>query len=340
MWQYLASVPYNTIKEDILWHAYALYHFSDEIQLLQMRKEKDFCLNIRNDLCHPDRRASFEDTLSGLPDTEVMFLLTTFANMAISREFSKSELFISSVITELVSVGFLNELTTEHSKGARDLLSNVSKEHPQVLSHLVQLFSSEPKLVENSQSALYISREMMFYKWIPNDDDFELLGTWLTNKKLDSNYSHLSRIIFSKMNWRALPWERSKNLAIHIVQTSVKYAPDSIAGNFLQDSVRQVSHLAGKLRKTPEQVFTAWAWEMCSRLRLHIHDRDDKNETFVDLDLDAVQLGEAVATKNPLACFVALQLSQTGHVVEDLLGMHINRLLQKFNHPISKVVLQ
>ena len=60
---------------------------------------------------------------------------------------------------------------------------------------------------------------------------------------------------------------------------------------------------------------------MCSRLRLHRFDRDDQKfdegnqddkVLFVDLDLDAVQLGEAVATKNPLACFVALQLSQTG----------------------------
>ena len=59
---------------------------------------------------------------------------------------------------------------------------------------------------------------------------------------------------------------------------------------------------------------------MCSRLRLHRFDRDDKkfdqedhdHVLYVDLDLDAVQLGEAVATKNPLACFVALQLSQTG----------------------------
>ena len=94
---------------------------------------------------------------------------------------------------------------------------------------------------------------MMFFDWNPTDEDFQILGSWLKNRKLDSNYSHLSRIIFSKMNWRALPWDSSKYLAILIVETSVKFAPDSIAGNFLQDSVRQVSHLAHKLRKTPEQ---------------------------------------------------------------------------------------
>lgn len=78
MWQYLASVPYDTIKEDIIWHAYALYHFSDEVHLIQLRAERDFCVKVRNELLQS--ATSFEDTLSGLPDTEVMFLLTTFAS--------------------------------------------------------------------------------------------------------------------------------------------------------------------------------------------------------------------------------------------------------------------
>ena len=69
------------------------------------------------------------------------------------------------------------------------------------------------------------------------------------------------------VNPELLPWKRHSDLAILIVQTSAKYAPDTIAGNFLQDSVRHVSNLAGKLRRTPEQVFISWAWEMCSRLR-------------------------------------------------------------------------
>ena len=38
-------------------------------------------------------------------------------------------------------------------------------------------------------------------------------------------------------------------------------------------------------------------------------------------------MGEAVATKNPLACFVALQLSQTGHVVDDLLERGLPQLM-------------
>ena len=137
--------------------------------------------------------------------------------------------------------------------------------------------------------------------------------------------------MFSKMQWvnpELLPWKRHSNLAILIVQTSAKYAPDTIAGNFLQDSVRHVSNLAGKLRKTPEQVFISWAWEMCSRLRLHRYDRaaNDCIADIIDLDLDVEHLGEAAATKNPLAAFVALQTSQTGHLVEDVLERGLNQI--------------
>ena len=187
------------------------------------------------------------------------------------------------------------------------------------------LFSSQ-----NQSAALYIGRDLDLTHWKPKDRDFDLLGNWLTQERLDANYSILSRLIFSKMQWVdpiLLPWRRHSDLAILIVQTSAKYAPDTIAGNFLQDSVRHVSNLAGKLRKTPEQVFISWAWEMCSRLRLHRFDRvNDIADDIIDLDLDVEHLGEAAATKNPLAAFVALQTSQTGHLVEDVLERGLNQI--------------
>ncbi len=140
------------------------------------------------------------------------------------------------------------------------------------------------------------------------------------------------------MNWcdaGFLGWRRHKDLAVLVVEACLKYAPDSIAGNFIQDSVRQVSNLASKLRRTPEQAFTAWAWEMCSRLRLHLNDRNgglgsdnnSNNEKYMDFDLEAEVIGEGVAVKNPLACFVALQASQTGNVIDDVLERGFDQLL-------------
>ena len=178
-------------------------------------------------------------------------------------------------------------------------------------------------------SALYVAKDLDLSEWAPTHEDFNQLCNWLTNYKLDSNYSLLSRIIFNKMAWGnsdLLPWKLHCNLAMCIVEASANYAPDQIAGNFLQDSVRHVSNLAGKLRKTPEQVFTSWAWEMASRLCLHRFDRKSNMADIIDLDLDEEHLGEAVATKNPLASYVALQTSQTGHLVEDVLERGLSQL--------------
>ena len=152
--------------------------------------------------------------------------------------------------------------------------------------------------------------------WKPSDEDFNLLGQWLTRRPLSSNFSLLSRMVFSKLNWsnpQLLPWSRHRDLALFIIQSGATYAPDCIAGNFIQDGVRQVSNIANKLRRTPEQIWSAWAWEMVSRLRLHRNDccafdSDKDEERMVDLDLEAEVLGEAVATKNPLACYMALQM--------------------------------
>ena len=175
--------------------------------------------------------------------------------------------------------------------------------------------------------------------WKPSDQDFNLLGQWLTRRPLCSNFSLLSRMVFSKLNWscpQLLPWQRHSDLALFVIQTGATYAPDCIAGNFIQDGVRQVSKIANKLRRTPEQIWSSWAWEMVSRLRLHQNDCTlDQIEVgnsskvpikMVDLDLEADTLGEACATKNPLACYISLQMCQTGNVAEEFLERGVSQL--------------
>ena len=141
-------------------------------------------------------------------------------------------------------------------------------------------------------------------------------------------------MVFSKLNWscpQLLPWQRHSDLALFVIQTGATYAPDCIAGNFIQDGVRQVSKIANKLRRTPEQIWSSWAWEMVSRLRLHQNDCtfdeiEVGNIKMVDLDLEADTLGEACATKNPLACYISLQMCQTGNVAEEFLERGVSQL--------------
>lgn len=150
MWQYLAVIPYHLVNEDVLWHSLAIYHFVDDATLQSLRQKPNFRNQIEGKLKSSDFSSSFEDTLSGLPDTEVMFLLTTFANMATS---TPSPRFIELIVSELLSIGFVNDLTTEaHAKGCRDLITNIVREHTAIMSHLLDKFTKEPLLVENSVS--------------------------------------------------------------------------------------------------------------------------------------------------------------------------------------------
>ena len=130
-----------------------MYHFIDEGTLTTLRMNDNFLTNLVQMLKAKDFRASFEDTLSGLPDTEVMFLLTTFAHMAMSRDFDRSRAFICYVLEELLSVGFLNEMTSNScAKGCRDHISTILKVHTRGISFLLQQFARETKLVESSVS--------------------------------------------------------------------------------------------------------------------------------------------------------------------------------------------
>ena len=126
-----------------------------------------------------------------------------------------------------------------------------------------------------------------------------------------------------------------QSVALAVAGAGLRYAPDSIAGGFLEESVKQVSHMAANVvRESPEQAFTRWAWKTVSKLRLHACDAEDaavcagavRGEAAAlsrALDFDLSERAEDLVkgvcqAKNPLACCVALQTTQIGHVVPEI----------------------
>ena len=152
-------------------------------------QQNDFSRQIEQKLSAQDFLSSFEDTLSGLLDTEVMFLLTTFANMAIARDYDVSRSFITTVVSELISIGFVNDLTSGScGKGCRDLISNIARKHPALLSYLMEKFSKECNLVENSVRKLcihHLTQRSCPKRWVLPIFDLEcppLRSTYTTYK--------------------------------------------------------------------------------------------------------------------------------------------------------------
>ncbi len=94
----------------------------------------------------PDLQIQFEEKLSLAPATESYFLLSAFANMAISRDIrigAEREV-IERAATDIFRVGFVNEATAEHCcKNARDLLANVAIKHSSINSFILGQFENE-----------------------------------------------------------------------------------------------------------------------------------------------------------------------------------------------------
>lgn len=99
-----------------------------------------FFLEWERELNSRGLRKRFEEKLCEMPGDESYYLLTTFANMAMSRNYQDYD-FIRAATIDLFQIGFLSEKTQEScSKDARSLLSNLTSKYPSLLSDiLVQL---------------------------------------------------------------------------------------------------------------------------------------------------------------------------------------------------------
>lgn len=94
-------------------------------------------------------RNMFCKRLLEMPMSEVIYLLTTFANMATSRGIDE-EPFIRFVAKELYQITYVNkELREQLSKTGRELLYTVTACHPFTFSHLLMELEQTMESVGN-----------------------------------------------------------------------------------------------------------------------------------------------------------------------------------------------
>ncbi|KOC63484.1 Ectopic P granules protein 5 like protein, partial [Habropoda laboriosa] len=284
-----------------------------------------------NELNSLQLRTKFEEKLSSMPGDESYFLLTTFANMALARA-DKDYDFVRTTTIDLFQIGFLSEKTRDScSKDARSLLSNLTNKYPSLLSDILQ------KLKDNFASAgklsLYLFTELKLYKWIPREEDIVILSTWLHQCPLISIENHLARLILTHLNWGFnesgnlhLPIDLHRRIALLTVEVTMKYVPDS--------SVQTASLLAEGVSsmirpQNAEYIFSLWAWDIISKLRLHQLDQSEAlchytfqspSEAFAHIpDMDSDSSLEILVTgiheKQPIACYVAMLMTLWGHSI-------------------------
>ncbi|XP_076652381.1 ectopic P-granules autophagy protein 5 isoform X1 [Halictus rubicundus] len=331
-WQYLATVPYHLISSNTLWQIFYILHTDStqtDIHMVNIDVQ-----DWEDKLSCPQLRKQFEEKLCNMPGDESYFLLTTFANMAMARVNTDYD-FVRATTIDLFQIGFLSEKTQDScSKDAQSLLSNLTNKYPSLLSDILH------KLTENFESvgklSLYLFTELKQDKWIPQEQDINILSKWLHERPLISTENHLARLILCHLNWGYnengdlhLPIELHRRIALLMVELAMKYVrdPPIESTSLLAEGVKQVSSMIRA--QNAEQVFSLWAWEMVTRLKLHQLDQTeaicqhsllnpaDAFSYIPDMDSDP-QLEVLVSgtiDKQPIACYVATVMTLWGHSV-------------------------
>ena len=324
-WQYLADIPFGTVSSNMLWRIFYVLH-------LDYREEhhSDFGENIKNwteALSSPDLQLQFEEKCSEAGESEVYFLLSAFANMAIARD-SEEKLFIERAVLDLFDVGFVCEATKNNcSKNCRDLLNSVCSRHPSVLTSILEVMSNRVQQIGNLCG--YLVQDLPWEFWRPSLEELELVFSWL-KMPVTSIENQLGRIVFGQMDWShgVLAASLQTRTAIEVVVASLRHSGDPGGqGSRSLANMAMASFSAG-----PGGVFLAWAWVMVSRIHLHMMDRSREESMATlagnqaifsrlldyDLNTDIEDVVSAAVSKNPLACYLCVSLTQVGHSLPEL----------------------
>ena len=334
-WQYLADIPFSTISANMLWRIFYVLH-------LDYRDEhhSDFGGEISDwaeTLSSPDLQLQFEEKCAEAGETEVYFLLSAFANMAISRDLT-DKLFIERAALDLFDVGFVCEMTRSNcSKNCRDLLSSVCSRHPFLLSSLLTVMAGRVQQIGSLCG--YLLQDLPWHAWRPHRSELELVFSWLQSE-VGSIENLLARTVLTNMDWShgVLPHHLHTQTGLRVVGAALRHSsepsPSSPSMTGLVVGSQAISHIGLlSFSSGPVGQFVAWSWQMLASLHLHMMDRGRGESAALisgssnifshlldyDLDTDIESIVAASVSKNPLASYCCLLVTQVGHSLPDLL---------------------
>ncbi|XP_041348486.1 ectopic P granules protein 5 homolog isoform X2 [Gigantopelta aegis] len=336
-WQFMADMPYTCVSSESMWQLlYILHHGQGHSLDLDSLPTVEFC---RGYLKDPDSRQQLADNLMNLQTSETIYLLTTFANMAQCRSGVEAE-FIETVAFGVFEISYVCSHTREFcSKVGRELLYTIMIKHPFILSLLLQRVKEVMSQV--GMMSLYLFQDLPIQKWMPSDPDMLTLRQWLLTHDLSQAENQLARSVLSHMNWNiseqtgkpVLPIRLHRQVALLIVEAYNKYISNRNMSSIIGEGIRQMASVV-RQNQTSEQHFNNWAWDLVLKLKLHSYSIPSNLQECSPPDMAKddwlLPLGKGVTQKNPMACYVALVMSNIGHDITSFTteGMdHLQNLL-------------
>nr|XP_058943375.1 ectopic P granules protein 5 homolog [Pocillopora verrucosa] len=288
-WQFLADMPFRSVSSQTLWKLFWALHVDvTKLDSVESINQEDSMREDWRDVLE-SRQGEFTDQLARMSQSEAIFLLTTFTNIATSRDRKEREL-IEAISTEVYKVSFIASQTRESSsKTGRHLLGTISSVHPFVISVLLENVSATLDII--GKACVYLFSGLSVHLWHPTYRNMDCIKSWLLKADLSSPENQLARYIISNLNWGQMGesgegdklflhqcWHRA--VAVSLVEVSALRLPKMPGGisheAFKEDTglLKQVTLIATTsynrlMQPNYEQQLYDWLWEVTLSLRLH-----------------------------------------------------------------------
>ncbi|KAL3215323.1 hypothetical protein MRX96_006592 [Rhipicephalus microplus] len=343
-WQFMAILPYTSVSTVMLWQLLWLLHnsYQEEVQNTLLAPS-EICEKLQD----KSHKLCFEEKLCSMPQSEVYFLMTSFANMAASRE-EEGRAFAHIVAIEIFQITYLNRnLRQQFAKEGRDLLSSLAQKQPCVVS--VLLDAVDDHVMALGTMACYLMQAMPLHLWLPDKQDLDVIAHFLLYYPLDSPQSQLARLLIENLNYGFgeqgqlfLDQSLHQQLALLLLEAYEKICVPFEAAGYVYKQVRYLSYLATGTNgesSTP-MGFVSWIWTIMFRLKLHAFDSrhqgqlrlilDENPPQDIAPDLEQCEWLHPIfqASKNlcPPAVFLSISVGSIGHYREQVLSAGLKLL--------------
>ncbi|MEE6509995.1 hypothetical protein FKM82_028866 [Ascaphus truei] len=356
IWLFMSEMPYGTLSNSMLWKLFYLMHYAEQENVESLQATMDMA-DCRSRLHGAENREKFETYLCTMNCSEGICLLSTFAQMAQTKQADADAELVKDIALEIYDVSYVGLTTRESfSKVGRELLATITGVHTGIISVLLERVRETIEKV--GMVSLYLFKELPLHRWNPTASEIAVLRDWLLNYSLSHVENKLACIILEGLNWGFN--ERNTlhlDAAVHVevslmvLEAYQKYITDKPYTGLISESIKQVSYLASIVRtgQTPETSFNQWAWDLVLRLKLH---RNDRHEQLCDTVPDLTEtlvlhpVLKAVKTGVPIGCYIALAIATVGHSVDkfcaegvSLLGELVqSRHLRAVVHILDKIL--
>eukprot|EP01135_Chromosphaera_perkinsii_P011568 Nk52_evm7s2449 gene=Nk52_evmTU7s2449 len=311
IWQFLSYFPFEHVSPEMSWKLLLLLFVHDKNINLDPTMATVRSFKVWNSFISAEssHRSNFVNLLLSLSDSETVFLLTTFANIAVK----KPDL-CPVIILELFHVTYLDErsrLSALCTKTGRDLLGSITVAHAEKMSFILFLVSEHIK--DLGKTSLHLFRGLPINMWVPTKEDLETLRDWLLNTDFESSEHELARHIFSNINWGTkdrIDVYHNLFLSPEIHTQAAHIITEAITCHIGDESLSFLSQINTFGQLTPQRLFLNWCWSVL--LSLHVHDLGHATSSNNDSS-NSVDFVLKHASKHPTAAYLALQMSPYGY---------------------------